>query len=125
MTDEQIIRGLEHIVEIAKDIGDVHSMMINIGSIISALDLINRQKEEIERLKKSRDNLYEEMVEKQKEEVNIARRMGKAEAYREFAERLNALFAEYAPYDTLHTYEIKDRIDIVEDELTEKNDFKE
>ena len=49
MTDEQIIRGLEHIVEIAKDIGDVHSMMINIGSIISALDLINRQKAEIEK----------------------------------------------------------------------------
>ena len=42
----------------------------------------------------------------------------KSEAYREFAERFNDLLKEYAPYDTFHTYEIKDRIDIVEDELT-------
>ena len=46
----------------------------------------------------------------------------KSEAYREFAKRLNALLEEYAAYHTLAVYEIKDRIDIVEDELTESNE---
>lgn len=40
---------------------------------------------EIERLKKSRDDLYEEMSERQKEEVEIVRRLAKSEAYKEFA----------------------------------------
>ena len=42
-------------------------------------------------------------------------------AYNKFAERLQAMFEQYATYDTLHIYEIIDRIDIVLDELTEGN----
>ena len=38
---------------------------------------------------------------------------------KDFAERLTALFEQYATYDTMHIYEIKDRIDIMEQELTE------
>ena len=53
-----------------------------------ALDLINRQQVEIERLKDNNQKLYDEMAERQKEEVTIAKRMSKAEAIKEFAERL-------------------------------------
>ena len=50
MTENEIIKALEHEIHIANDIGDVHSMMIRIGLIKDALDLINRQQAEIERL---------------------------------------------------------------------------
>ena len=49
---DDIINALEHEVELAKDIGDVHSMMINIGVIKPALDLIKNQKAEIRELKR-------------------------------------------------------------------------
>lgn len=55
-----------------------------------ALDLINRQKAEIEKWKKNCDELYEQMSERQKAEVRIARRTGKAEAVKEFAEKVKA-----------------------------------
>ena len=57
-----------------------------------ALDLINRQKAEIETWKKNCDDLYEEMSERQKTEVEIAKRMGKSKAVKEFAERLKRKF---------------------------------
>ena len=43
------------------------------------------------------------------------------EAYNKFAEMLQAMFEQYETYDTLHIYEIIDRIDIVLDKLTEGN----
>lgn len=52
------------------------------------LQITEKQQAEIERLKKSRDDLYEEMSERQKEEVKIARKMGKSEAYKELTEKL-------------------------------------
>ena len=51
-------------------------------------DEIAEQQAEIERLRKDRDELYEQMSERQKAEVAIAKRMGKSEAHREFAEKL-------------------------------------
>ena len=80
LTDEQIVKALEREAEIAKDIGDVHSMMINIGIIISALDLINRKNAEIERLQKDGLQLNKTFM----DFVNKA----KSEARKEFAERL-------------------------------------
>ena len=80
-----------------------------------AHDLINRKDAEIERLKKSRDDLYEEMSERQKEEVKIARKMGKSEAYKEFAERLHQNCKKY-PY-TLPS--VLTNIEITYKELTE------
>ena len=49
MTDNEIIKALEHEIHIANDIGGVHSMMIPIEPIKCALDLINRQQAEIEK----------------------------------------------------------------------------
>lgn len=52
-------------------------------------------------------NAYDEAIDK-----------AKSEAYREFAEMINNMLTDYEPYDTLHIYEVRDRIDIAEDELT-------
>lgn len=57
-------------------------------------------KQVIERLKKSRDDLYEEMSERQKEEVKIARKMGKSEAYRECVERVKQVFGGNNVFET-------------------------
>ena len=51
MTDTEIMKALEHEIHLANDIGDVHSMMIRIGLIKDALDLLKRKDAEIERLK--------------------------------------------------------------------------
>lgn len=42
---------------------------------------------------------------------------GYADGIKEFAKRFRELFSEYSGYDTLHTYEILDRIDAVEEEM--------
>ena len=61
MTDNEIIKALEKEIHIANDIGGVYSMMIQIEPIKDALDLINRQKAEIERLKDDKNRL-EKMI---------------------------------------------------------------
>ena len=74
-----------------------------------SLDLYNREKAENERLQKEAERWKNAMMGEcmlsachREEEI-------KSEAYREFAERFNDLLKEYAPYDTFHIYEIKDR----------------
>ena len=57
------------------------------------------------------------------EEEPILIQKAKAEAVKEFYEKFNSLFADFADYDTLHIYEIKDRLDLVK-EMTE-NEGKE
>ena len=91
MTDNKIVKALEYcfgniVVDCCKCA--YHKCDCVDGMIKDALDLINRQKAEIEKWKKNCDELYEQMSERQKLEVDIARRMGKAEAIKEFAERL-------------------------------------
>lgn len=61
MTDNEIIKALEHEIHIANDIGGVHSMMIPIEPIKCALDLINRQQAEIERLTSKLDKRETEL----------------------------------------------------------------
>ena len=75
-----------------------------------ALGLINRQMVEIERLKAEAEMTegYAEALEQK--------------ARKEFAERLSALIEQYETYDTLHTYEILDRIEIILSELTERKE---
>ena len=72
----------------------------------NALDLINRQKAEIERLKDIAKGALTESV-KLCDCINRA----KAEAIKEFAERFDTSLADLDDYDTLHVYEIKDRFD--------------
>lgn len=43
-------------------------------------------------------------------------------AIKGFVERFKSLFAEYSSYDTLHVYEILDRIDVVEEEMVGETD---
>ena len=104
-------------------------------SLILAVQTLNCQKAEIERLQKiivgfmdevgTWSNKYDVDISTihklpflAKEDFNIKNKI-KSEAYKEFAEKFKGLLKEYAPYDTLHIYEIQDRIDIVEDILTE------
>ena len=47
-------------------------------------DEVSELRAEVERLKENNQKLYEEMAERQKEEVAIAKRMGKSEAIKEF-----------------------------------------
>ena len=62
MTDNEITKALEDEMHIANDIGDVHSMMIQIRIIKDAIDLINRQKEEIGWLKKVIETMTNEQI---------------------------------------------------------------
>ncbi len=73
------------------------------------------------------ERLQEENKIKSQKRANIfeilnAYERGRAEASKEFAERLRALFSELNKYDRLHVYEILDRIDIVEEEMVGESD---
>ena len=110
LTYEQVIPRLIHEVELAEEFGDVHSMMIQIGLIKDTLDLVKRQKAEIERLRHILVNFMGEIFEwgnkndvdtrifaqiaildKEKDE---AVKQIKAEAIKEFAERLKKIAIE-------------------------------
>ena len=49
-SENEIIKALENEIHLANDIGDVHSMMIQIGLIKDALDLLKRKDAEIKEL---------------------------------------------------------------------------
>lgn len=94
MTDKEIIKALEHEIHIANDIGGVHSMMIPIEPIKCALDLINRQQAEIERLREfieKDQGLILKLTSVPKDEYD---NKIKAEAIKEFAERLTNIICE-------------------------------
>ena len=85
LTDEEIIKRLERCVKRGNRNYDTDIV----------LDLINRQKEEIERLKSANDEKFRQwnmLAEKTKQHYadlyNEAKDILKAEAYKEFAERL-------------------------------------
>ena len=54
----------------------------------NALDLINRQQVDIEEWKKINQRLYDQMEERRKEDLGIAKGYARIEAIKEFAERL-------------------------------------
>lgn len=109
MIDNEIIQEATEAVEKGLDAG---------YAVEPLLRIVKSQKAEIERLQCSAKRHGKRVG-----SLIYHLEQAKSEAYREFAERFNDLLKEYAPYDTFHIYEIKDRIDIVEDELTEKKDL--
>ena len=85
---------------------DRQDLISNLLDNIESLEkLAFEQQAEIEMLKENNQKLYEEMAERQKEEVAIAKRMGKSEAIKEFAERLKAVSHPYA--DTQIVFELQ------------------
>ena len=128
MTDNEIIKALEHEIHIANDIGGVHSMMIPIEPIKCVLDLINRQQAEIERLEKENQSIkycYQqaksyndtlaESCEKNCKKFNMVTR---AEAIKEFAELVKMEF--YKEFDELIPSIMADSIDNLVKEMTEE-----
>ena len=133
MTDKEIIKALECCMNGRCDdecpFRETREHCHNLDSLI--LDLINRQQAEIDRWKKNCDDLYEQMSERQKAEVEIAKRMGKSEAIKEFAERLKEKPIKYGiPLLGLSTkteieeyfndimMQVRDAIDTVKKEMT-------
>lgn len=90
MTDEQIIKALEHNASKCKFYKDGHDG----GLFESTLDLINRQQVEIESLKQIIDEQDKEIIKLQtriifwREDLNYQPEKIKSEAIKEFAERL-------------------------------------
>lgn len=117
-----------YVPQLLEVIKNKEAEIFNLNKEISALKLKNdeflksneKAKAEIERVKKSRDDLYEEMSERQKEEVKIARKMGKSEAYREFAERVEKLIISLLTSATMEKKEvIHFCLNIIQNELEE------
>ena len=117
MNDNEIIKVIKHCINktcvgCKREDNKFHSSdSCRYDLLKVALDLINRQKAEIERLQNAL--MGECMMSNCTRENEI-----KAEAIKEFEERFGALLADFDDYDTLHIYEIKDRLDLVK-EMTE------
>lgn len=94
-TDEQIIKALECCVktEFISDCAKCKMFAFDCKDIFieNALDLINRQKAEIEELKteiERKKNQNTLLLKKKCKDINTARKIIKSEAIKEFAERL-------------------------------------
>ena len=109
MTDEQIIKILEwHIA--ADCCVECEAFENGCNEIIltqKVLDLINRQKAEIERLK----NKNTLLPKKKCKDINTARKIIKSEAIKEFADKINELLTRYSH---LHDYADNARRDTIE-----------
>ena len=95
MTDEQIIKGLECCADDSVIRCEECPYGVNIFACNQmqmrkdALDLINRQQAEIEKLDKESTNIVKMLDEKCDECIEFNNRRAKAEAIKEFAERLH------------------------------------
>ena len=140
MTDNKIIKGLERIASWVCDECKFHGEMCDgnkCEKVIAdnTLDLINRQKAEIERLKKKantpfakitfdRDEL-QEIVDKRVKNIEIDINLVKSEAIKEFAERLKdeMRLEDDCQYDCMNClYECKGYVLIIDNlvkEMTE------
>ena len=91
-------------------------------------DRLLKESESKEQAYNNEFNLRKELkaeIEQWKEEANKYQTLwceavkdiqtAKSEAIKEFAEKFGSLFAAFDDYDTLHVYEIKDRIDFVKE----------
>lgn len=101
MTEEQIIKAFEEMAE------DNRMPIINQCICSDVLDLINRQKAEIERLK----NKNTLLLKKKCKDINTARKIIKSEAIKEFADKINELLTRYSH---LHDYADNARRDTIE-----------
>lgn len=92
MTDEKNIKALEDYIK-ENEFEYFHSNMMNEYPLIKkSLDIINRQKSEIERLKGS--TIVNNIMESQR-----IKREAKAEAYKEFADMVKKNIKEVWNYD--------------------------
>ena len=144
MTDNEIIKALEDCKNAKATCDCCKLFSIKRGGmhcVEDALDLINRQKAEIERLKtqfryldvecerlerieEAYENLKKEKEQLEKDKENLAysfanavgqKMTAKAEAIKGVAAELYNSFAQYETYDRHHTFEILDRINSVEE----------
>ena len=108
MTDNEIIKALKDKIEF-KNFDENEYAIVDIEKLKNTLDLINRQKAEIERLTEKYKHLDASI-----EKIQMTT---KAEAIKEVTAELYNSFAQYETYDRLHTFEILDRINSVEEFL--------
>ena len=85
MTDAEIIKALQENIHLAEYVDSDYCSNIELSLIKAALDLINRQKAEIERLTINMNAFGLGMI-REKERADTAR----AEAIKEFAERFES-----------------------------------
>lgn len=93
MKDKEVIKALECCVDWCGNVSCWDCPLKNTGCIHfdklkETLDLINRQKAEIERLTAERDAMHQDVI--AAEEYAWQCKIAKAEAYKEFAERLKS-----------------------------------
>ena len=121
MTDNEIIKAFEHLVKNANNHIPITGKML----LEDVLDVLNRQKAEIERLKNQKclyafDGEFKDCIKadcfyrKKEDEV-------KSEAVKEFVDGFNSMLANFDDYDTLHIYEIKTRIDSLKEMVGDDN----
>ena len=148
MNDNEIIKAVEYCSSnddcdlncpIEKETTEDEGCIRTIGRL--ALDIIKRYKSELEKkdteidiLIRKNETLKDEVSELRADkealingQITLQNKLPgvlKNEAYKEFADRFSALFEQYETYDTLHTYEILDRIEITLTELIERKEDK-
>ena len=136
--DEDAIATSECMGEVIKNlIGIINRLQDEREALINGQETLQKtiveQKAEIERLQKENKSIrycYEqakqyndtlaESCEKNCQKFNMTTR---AEAIKEFAERAAEAFSFFEQYDTLHIYEIQDRIDNLAIEMTESVNY--
>ena len=115
MTDNQVISFLRHIIYSAENSDGLYAYCVNIKNLKAALDLIKRQKAEIENLK---DELHRAKVEISKHFDYMDSAAN--EAIKEFAERLKEYSRELQiTTDTSLLIVGVGRIDNLVEEMTE------
>ena len=121
MTDKEIIKALEGMTygghscmhcKYGTTKGDDRCGLQGCKIGRDALDLINRQQAEIERLTVNM-NAYALGMKRLSEQLETA----KAEAIKKVTTELYNCFVQYEKYDRLHIYEILDRINNIEEFL--------
>lgn len=112
MTDNEIIKALEEEIHLAEYVDTSYVDNVSVELLKNTLDLITRQKAEIEKLK-SRNNFLEIEYKNQGnlfwERVNTA----KSEAIREFAEKLKTKAHNY--YPSIDSYCVSRKVVLISD----------
>ena len=127
MTEREIIKALKRIVQYSGFTDDVSN------TLLSALDLINRQQAEIERLQKKANipfakitfemDKLQEIVNEYVKNIEIDINLAKSEAIKEFAERLKAYAKELHVGDNISWLVLGvGRIDQLVKEMTEEDE---
>ena len=96
MTDNEIIIALKNEIRLTEYVGSIYCDGVKLRLVKDALDLINRQKEEIERLTAERDAMHQDVkaaeeyawrLKTEKDSLIRSYEACQAEAIKEFAEK--------------------------------------